>query len=126
MSVRASSSTFVLSVRGVGGPAVVTGPRGGPVTTAPGPSEWEMLLGAGRVDPDEVGEVVEAVRAGAPPTAVPHTAHRRVDLVVHRRQVDVDDAMQDPGGHLETAVGVAGEDRGGEPVQGAVGDGDRV
>src|SRR6478735_2640083 len=34
MSVRASSSTFVLSVRGVGGPAVVTGRRGGPVTTA--------------------------------------------------------------------------------------------
>src|SRR5690242_16374779 len=48
-------------------------------------SERELPFAAGGVDPDDVGEISQAVRAGAAPAAVAHAAHRRVDLVVHRR-----------------------------------------
>src|SRR3954447_26971086 len=73
--------------------------------------ERVLTLTAVGVDPDDVAEVVQAVGPGAAPAAVPHAAHRRVDLVVDRGRVDVDDARQDARGELEAPVGVAGEDR---------------
>ena len=56
-------------------------------------SERVRILAAMRIDPDDVAEIGEAVRARASPTAVTHAAHWRVDLVVDRYRVDVDDQL---------------------------------
>src|SRR5450432_1904064 len=84
-------------------------------------SKRVLPLTAVRVDPDDVLELLQAVRAGAAPAAVAHSAHRRVNLVVHGGRVDVDDAGQDLWRELEGLVGITGQDRRGEAVHRAVG-----
>src|ERR1700755_2991324 len=79
-------------------------------------SERVLALLAGRVDPDPLAEVLEAVGAGPSPPRVLDAAHRRVDFVVDRGRVDVDDPVLDLLRELEAPVDVAGEDRGGETV----------
>src|ERR1700755_705610 len=58
-------------------------------------SERALALLAVRVDPDHLAEVLEAVGAGPSPPRVLDAAHRRVDFVVDRRRVDVDDPVLD-------------------------------
>src|SRR5450755_3557853 len=72
-------------------------------------SEGERPLAAGRVDPNHVREVGGAVGSRSTPTTVTDATHRRMDLVVHRRGVHVDDAVKHLRSKLEGSVGVAGE-----------------
>src|SRR5882724_5165089 len=95
-------------------------------TTRPDPSldtetsDRVLPLTAMGVDPDDVLELLQAVRTGPTPTAVAHPSHRRVNLVVHGGRVDVDDAGQDLRRELEGFVGVAGEDRRREAIHRAI------
>jgi hypothetical protein len=79
-----------------------------------------LPLTAVGVDPDDVLELLETVRAGAAPAAVAHSAHGCVNLVVHGGRVDVDDAGHDLRRQLEGPVRVAGQDRGREPLHRAI------
>src|SRR6202000_2873126 len=79
-------------------------------------SERVLALLAGRVDPDHLAEVLEAVRTGPSPARVLDAAHRRVDFVVDRGRADVDYPVLYLLRELEAPLDVAGEDRGGEPV----------
>src|SRR5882757_6757686 len=84
-------------------------------------SERILTLIAMGVDPDDVREVVEALRARSAPAAVSHSTHRRVDLVVDRGGVHIDNPRENLRRHFEGLVGVACQDRGGQSIHRPVG-----
>src|SRR6266478_897001 len=84
-------------------------------------SEGILMLVTMGVDPDDVGEVVQALRARSAPAAVSHATHGRVDLVVYGRRVHIDDARKNLRRHFKRLVGIAGQDRRGQSIHRPVG-----
>ena len=78
------------------------------------------------VDPDDVGEVIQALWAGSAPAAVSYATHWRVDLVVDRWRIHIDDARKNLRRHFKRLVGIAGQDRRGQSIHRPVGRSDRV
>src|SRR4029077_10607206 len=84
-------------------------------------SEGILMLVTMCVDPDDVSEVVQVLGPRSAPAAVSHSTHRRVDLVVDRWRVHIDNPRKNPRRHFKRLVGVAGQDRGRQPIHRPVG-----
>src|SRR5882724_10893099 len=84
-------------------------------------SERILTLITMGVDPDDVGEVVQALRPRSAPAAVSHSTHRRVVLVVDRWRVDIDNPRKNLRRHFKRLVGVASQDRRGQSIHRPVG-----
>src|ERR1700674_2964249 len=73
-------------------------------------SDRVLALAAVRVDPNDVLELLQTVRTSPTPTAISYSSHRRMNLIVHSRRVDVDDASQNLRRQLKRAISVACKD----------------